>query len=83
MKFRKTPVLESLFNKVAGLQACNVIIKETPTQVFSCEICETFKNNYFEEHLQTTASIFQILFVVFLRTGTMIDKIFQIEVTIV
>ena len=26
---------------------------ETPTQVFSCE---TFKNIYFEEHLQTTAS---------------------------
>ena len=24
--------------------------------VFSCEICEIFKNTYFEEHLQTTAS---------------------------
>ena len=30
---------------------------ETPTQVFSCEICKTFKNTYFEEHLQTTALI--------------------------
>ena len=28
----------------------------TPTQVLSCEVCETFKNTYFEEHLQTTAS---------------------------
>ena len=25
--------------------------KEAPTQVFSCEICEIFKNTYFEEHL--------------------------------
>ena len=30
--------------------------KETPTQVFSCEICEIFKNTYFEEHLRTTTS---------------------------
>ena len=37
---RKKPVLESLFNKAAGL-------KETPTQVFSCEICEIFKNTFF------------------------------------
>ena len=31
---------------------------ETRTQVFSCEINEIFKNIYFEEHLQTTASVF-------------------------
>ena len=49
----KTTVLESLFNKVAGLQACN---KETPTQVFSCEYCEIFKNTYFEERLRTSVS---------------------------
>ena len=30
--YRKAPVLESLFNKVAGLEA-----KGTPTQMFSCE----------------------------------------------
>ena len=40
---RKAPVSESHFLK-----------KETPTQVFSCEICEIFKNAYFEEHLRTT-----------------------------
>ena len=28
----------------------------TPTQMLSCEVCETFKNTYFEEHLQTTAT---------------------------
>ena len=31
------------------------LLKETPTQVFSCEICETFKNIYFEKPLRTTA----------------------------
>ena len=30
--------------------------KETSTQVFSCEICEIYKNTYFEEHLRTIAS---------------------------
>ena len=43
-KFRKkTPVLESIFNisfRLSGM---------------FCEICETFKNIYFEEHLRTTA----------------------------
>ena len=34
-------MLESLFNKVAGLES---------------EICEIFKNIYFEEHLRATAS---------------------------
>ena len=29
--------------------------KKTPTQVFSCEFFENFKNTYFEEYLQTTA----------------------------
>ena len=45
----------SLFNKVAGLKACNVIKKETPTQVFSCEYCDIFKSTYFEEHQQRNA----------------------------
>ena len=30
--------------------------KCSPTQVFSCEICEILKNAYFEEYLRTTAS---------------------------
>ena len=37
------------FNKVAGLQ--------NPTQMFSCEICEIFKNTYFEGHLRTTTPV--------------------------
>ena len=31
--------------------------KEAPTQVFSCEICEIFKNTYFEEHVRTPSSV--------------------------
>ena len=41
---KETPVLESLFKKVSRN-------KETPTQVFSCEFCEAFKNTFFTEHL--------------------------------
>ena len=56
LKFRnihsEISVLESLLNKVAELQACNVIKKTTPTQVFSCEYCEVFKNSFFIEHLR-------------------------------
>ena len=48
-------MLESLFKKVAGLSPAT-FLKETPTQVLSCEICEIFKNTYLEEPLQTTAS---------------------------
>ena len=47
-------MLESL-NNVAGLDL-QPYQKETPTQVFSFEICEIFKTIYFEEHLPTTAT---------------------------
>ena len=42
----------SLFNKVAGWEACNFFEKETPTHVSSCEYCKVFKNSFFTEHLQ-------------------------------
>ena len=51
-------MLESVFNEVAGLQL-QVCLKETPTQVLSCEICEVLKNTFFTEHLFTvTASVY-------------------------
>ena len=31
-------------------------IQKTPTQVLSCEYCKSFKNTYFEKHLQTIVS---------------------------
>ena len=40
--------------QVLGLQLYQ---KETLTQVFSCEICEIFKNTYLEEYLRTTVSV--------------------------
>ena len=46
-------MLESLVNKVAGLQ---LYYKQTPTKVFSCEINWFFKNTCFEEHLRTASS---------------------------
>ena len=49
----KKPVLEFLFNKVEGLRACNFTEKDSNASV-SCEIFKNFKNNNFEEHLQTT-----------------------------
>ena len=36
---------------------CNFTKKETLTQVFFCEFCETSKNNFFTEHHWTTASV--------------------------
>ena len=38
----ETPVLESA-----------TLLKETSTQIVSCEYCKNFKNIYFEEHLRT------------------------------
>ena len=35
--------------------SCNFTKKETPTQMFSCEISNIFKNSYFEKHLRKTA----------------------------
>ena len=44
---QKISVLESLFNKVTGLTVCNIIKKETPTRVFSCEYHEMFEKIFF------------------------------------
>ena len=51
-------MLKPIFDKVAGFQlsAFNFIKKENPTQVFSTSYYEVFKNTYFEEYLQMTAS---------------------------
>ena len=48
-------MLESLFNKVAGLQVCNFIKGDSTTDFF-CEYYKIFKNTYFEEHLGTAVS---------------------------
>ena len=47
-------MLKSLFNKVGSLQGC-IYLKDTPTQMFPCEYCETPKNTHSEEHPRTAA----------------------------
>ena len=42
-------VSETLFDKVAGLQAWNFIKKRLQHKVFCCEYCEIFKSTYFEK----------------------------------
>ena len=48
-------MLESLFNKIAGLQACN-FIKKTPTHVLSSEIYKILKNTLFYKTSPMAAS---------------------------
>ena len=38
-------------------EACNLIEKEIPSQMFSTEFWEMFRNTYFVEHLETAASV--------------------------
>ena len=50
-------MLESLFNKAAGLKVYNFIETKTPTQVFSCKYCEIFKNSFFDRTPWVAASV--------------------------
>ena len=52
---RKTSVLESFFDKVTGLQACNCTKKRLQHSHFPGNIAN-FKNTYFEKHMPTAAS---------------------------
>ena len=51
-------MLESLFNKLQAFTPPGPqrYYKETPTQVFSCETCETFKNIFFDRKPPVAAS---------------------------
>ena len=49
--YRLTLIWDVLLNgsldvKLSDLKACNLIKKETPTQVFSRELCEYFKKSF-------------------------------------
>ena len=51
-KFMRKHLRRSLFfNKVAGFKATILFKKRIPTQAFSCEFWEIFKNVFFIEHL--------------------------------
>ena len=61
---RKTPVLQSLFSKVAGLEGYNSIEKRPHTQVFSCEYWEIFKDTLFYRTPLVAASGIEAIFLV-------------------
>ena len=48
-------MLESFLNKETGLRP-GTLLKETPTQVFFSEHCETFQDTLFEEQLRTAVT---------------------------
>ena len=48
--FFKKHLYWGLFFIKLKVSVCN-FIKKTSTPVLSCEICQIFKSNYFEEHL--------------------------------
>ena len=52
----KIPVMEYLFNKLAGFQACNFIKKVLQLRCFLINIAKFFKTAYFGEHLRVAAS---------------------------
>ena len=50
--YRKTLVLESLFNKVAGFQACKFIKKRLQHKCFSVKFVKFLRSPFFTEHLR-------------------------------
>ena len=48
---QKKPTMKSLFNKLAGLTACNFIKKRLQRRCFPVNI-EIFKSSFFIEHLR-------------------------------
>ena len=49
---RENSCVGVFFNKVAAC-GLHLYYRQIPAQLFSSEICEIFKNTYFEEHLRT------------------------------
>ena len=49
---RKTPVLESLFNKAAGLKVCNFIKKKLQHMFFPVNMAKCLTIAFFIEHLR-------------------------------
>ena len=47
----------------------NFIIKEALAQVFSSDLCEISKNTFFTEHPWTTASVYNSIYLKFLKQG--------------
>ena len=50
-------------------KASDFINKETPTQVFFCDFCSSFKNTLFTERAQATTSVEEVAVVNPLTSG--------------
>ena len=48
--YKKTPVLESLFNKVGDLKACNFVKKSHQQSCFPVNIAKFLRTAFFTEH---------------------------------
>ena len=55
-------MLESLFNRVADIRACNFIKKKLQHSCFPVKFAKFFTITYFDEHQRTTASLFSVSF---------------------
>ena len=55
----KTCVAESLFNKSWRPAT---LFKRDSNKVFSCKLCDIFKNAYFEEHVRTASFTLNLIF---------------------
>ena len=65
----ETPVLESLFKKVAYRRPVT-LLKKTPTRVISSKCCKTFQNTYFAEHMRRALSVYGYFYAtIFIQTG--------------
>ena len=49
---RKTPVFDSLFNKVVGLKACNFIKNRLRRRCFSVILTKLLRATFFTKHLR-------------------------------
>ena len=68
---QETLVPGSLFKNVA---ACTFILKETPTQMFSCKFYKAFKSIYFTELIRATASMFCIISAILVKISFLNDS---------
>ena len=74
-------MLESLFNKIEELKACNFITKETPTQVYSCEYFKICKKTFFYRTHPVAASESSILNLCFDRALAMLLEMQPLKIS--
>ena len=72
-------LISQKFRKIQGKTPVP-IKKDTPTQVFSYEFCEIFKNTFFTEHHRITASVYYESVILFLKKQDVTQKFWEDDV---